>query len=883
MKHRRQAMFLIGLAIIAIITVSQVTINKAIAGVSGTAVQPSESSTQRIISPNKQQSVNLEGSTNPTGPNAGRIITGLVSLYTFEEGPNSTYVYDVSNSGNPLDLIIANGSSTAWIPGGGLAINGSSLIVSAGPADKVIQAAKLSNEITVEAWIVPANTTQNGPARIVSLSGGATTRNFTLAQGLWGNQPSALYDARLRSNGGVTDDNGQPSLSSASGSAQVKLQQVVLTFKNGIRTLYIDGSQVESDSIGGSLGNWDGSFPLFLANESDGARPWLGEMYLVAIYDQALTAPDVLQNFNTGLPGAVPPTPTNTPIPVVTNTSTPTPEPNCPINPNNILANPSFENNMAYWAFYINNGAGQFLTVSNAYHCNTAAELDIETAGSYMQLHQNNFTLKANTQYRLSFAGYSNTGHDLRVYLQQKSIPQNNFGIKNQTFDLTTAWNEFSYDFTTTGFSGTISDTRLRFWLVGNAADGDIYWLDNIQIEEILPGVPTSTPVPATDIPTNTPTSTPSSGSSCAPNLANVLANPSFEEGNGIWTFHTDGSGSFDISSPAAHCDNAARLTFNTVGKNMQLYQTGFPLKANTPYRLSFSAFSNSGQDLKVYLQKHTPSYTSFGVNNQTFNLTNSWQNFTHEFTTSGFNGTSSDTRLRFWFVGNATDGDIYWIDNVVLEEIGSGSQPTATATPNSVPTAIPTATPVGAPTMTPTPTSGGGGGKNELLVFDWNKVVTENEKGFPYNQPPIANGDWTTPVNFAQGTLYYRVEIFSQPTAQNMRLQFCFWQAKNGNNFTLETCGHQESVLGSPGIVAEWSDAIENMWKKDGNPIEWDRARYRNGVAIKNSSGKPVSNYNGWNWNGENPKKWYPLDMRFTVVVVANGASFSGWQNYIK
>jgi hypothetical protein len=71
-------------------------------------------------------------------------------------------------------------------------------------------------------------------------------------------------------------------------------------------------------------------------------------------------------------------------------------------------------------------------------------------------------------------------------------------------------------------------------------------------------------------------------------------------------------------------------------------------------------------------------------------------------------------------------------------------------------------------------------------------------------------------------------------------------------------------------------------MWKLGNKPLEWDRARFRNGAAIKNSAGNPVSNFNGWNWNGEDPKKWYPLDMRFTIVVVAKGATFSGWDNYL-
>ena len=115
-------------------------------------------------------------------------------------------------------------------------------------------------------------------------------------------------------------------------------------------------------------------------------------------------------------------------------------------------------------------------------------------------------------------------------------------------------------------------------------------------------------------------------------------------------------------------------MTINTVGSNMQLYQTGFPLKANTRYRLSFAAFSSSGSDLAIYLHKHAKPYTIYGLGGEVFNLTQGWQLFSTEFTSSGFSGTTSDTRLRFWFPGLARSGDVYWIDDIQLEEIGAPS-----------------------------------------------------------------------------------------------------------------------------------------------------------------------------------------------------------------
>ena len=201
---------------------------------------------------------------------------------------------------------------------------------------------------------------------------------------------------------------------------------------------------------------------------------------------------------------------------------------------------------------------------------------------------------------------------------------------------------------------------------------------------------------------------------------------------------------------------------------------------------------------------------------------------------------------------------------------------PTATRTPTNTPRA--TRTPTSTPRASATPSSTPSSTRRELLVFDWNKPVTKRDHGFPRDYPPMAsaNGNWVSPVNYAQGRFYYRVQIRSQPVAQRMKLQFCFWQ----DNYTLEECGPMANVYGSSGTQVTWSALVEDMWVKH-DPIDWTRPRQTNGVAIKNSAGLPVSDWNNWNWNGENPDLWYPLDMRFTVVVVAKGATFSGWGNY--
>lgn len=189
---------------------------------------------------------------------------------------------------------------------------------------------------------------------------------------------------------------------------------------------------------------------------------------------------------------------------------------------------------------------------------------------------------------------------------------------------------------------------------------------------------------------------------------------------------------------------------------------------------------------------------------------------------------------------------------------------------------------------------SGGGGGGGgtppgestggpNVVAFDWNATVTEKNRGFPYEQPPRNNKNWVEPYNYAGGVLHVRAEIKSdQPRIQNnMKLQLCFWQQKGTNRFALETCINTNRVVGKKGTVVCWSKPIHTMWKLDNKPLEWERGRHRVGVAIKNGKGDPVSNYNGWNWNGENPKHWYPFDLRFTGIVVPKGGSFDGWGKY--
>ena len=99
-------------------------------------------------------------------------------------------------------------------------------------------------------------------------------------------------------------------------------------------------------------------------------------------------------------------------------------------------------------------------------------------------------------------------------------------------------------------------------------------------------------------------------------------------------------------------------------------------LEPNTDYELSFAAYSNTGHDLRVFLHKNTSPYTNYGLANYLVNLTTSWAVYTISFTTDNFSTPVNDARLRFWFVNSASNGDEYWIDDVVLCKAGGSPPP---------------------------------------------------------------------------------------------------------------------------------------------------------------------------------------------------------------
>jgi Concanavalin A-like lectin/glucanases superfamily len=219
-----------------------------------------------------------------------------IALWEFQTG-NGTIAYDTSGVDPAVDLNLT--PEVTWYGGWGITMNGGRAqgsTTASGKLHAIITDAS-AGEFSIEAWIVPANVTQE-MARIVSYSLNDTNRNFTLQQ--------TLYDYNFRLRTDQTGLNGDPALSTPSADEvlQATLQHVVVTYHpiDG-RRIYVNGELVSNvDPVpGGDFNDWGNNYALVLGAEAGGSGPWEGTIRLAAIHRRALTQEQVTQNFDAGV------------------------------------------------------------------------------------------------------------------------------------------------------------------------------------------------------------------------------------------------------------------------------------------------------------------------------------------------------------------------------------------------------------------------------------------------------------------------------------------------------------------------------------------------------------------------------------------------------
>ena len=241
------------------------------------------------------------GSSSSGGP-VTRVTEGLLLLYDFSKGEVDV-VEDLSGV-DPLmpGTVQPDQGSPSWGPDG-LVFSGAGIVVVEGSSSKVLSGLQQTNTMTVEAWLTPSEVTQEGPARIVTLSLDSTERAFTLGHGGSGGPTDDFvgesYVTRLRTTdtGGV---NGNPPLVTDP-MVELQLTHVVTTHdEDSELAIWVDGVLVASDTRMGTYDDWPTDYVFGVGNEITLGRPYLGTIHLVAVYDRALAPDEIQQNLDAG-------------------------------------------------------------------------------------------------------------------------------------------------------------------------------------------------------------------------------------------------------------------------------------------------------------------------------------------------------------------------------------------------------------------------------------------------------------------------------------------------------------------------------------------------------------------------------------------------------
>ncbi len=231
---------------------------------------------------------------------AERYSDHLVAFFDFKDGQGPV-ARDTSGVEPAMDLSL---EGPTWMSSYGIDIEEGKAQAPPETArklfDRIAHYETGTQQYSVEAWVVPENTDQEGPARIISYSTSGGSRNFTLGQVLY------TYDFRNRNFDVALSNNGTPSLQTypADEDLQATLQHVVITYDQFRgRQIWVDGSWTDDldEQPPGRLWNWDAEHSFVLGNERTDDRQWVGKIQLLAIYDHALTGAQIQQNFDAGV------------------------------------------------------------------------------------------------------------------------------------------------------------------------------------------------------------------------------------------------------------------------------------------------------------------------------------------------------------------------------------------------------------------------------------------------------------------------------------------------------------------------------------------------------------------------------------------------------
>lgn len=158
-----------------------------------------------------------------------------------------------------------------------------------GADETLLKGCQQTNKLTIEAEITTHIANQSGPARIITYSSGASSRNFTIGQ-----EGNRLM-LRLRTS--QTDLNGVESQAVLADILPNRPMHLMLCYSPGSLQCYVDGKlHLDTPLIQGDFSNWSAQH-LLIGNEWETQRPWMGTISGLVIYNQKYGATQAARSY----------------------------------------------------------------------------------------------------------------------------------------------------------------------------------------------------------------------------------------------------------------------------------------------------------------------------------------------------------------------------------------------------------------------------------------------------------------------------------------------------------------------------------------------------------------------------------------------------------
>jgi hypothetical protein len=132
---------------------------------------------------------------------------------------------------------------------------------------------------------------------------------------------------------------------------------------------------------------------------------------------------------------------------------------------------------------------------------------------------------------------------------------------------------------------------------------------------------------------------------------------------------------------------------------------------------------------------------------------------------------------------------------------------------------------------------------------------------------------DWFMPVNYANGSVYQRLEVVSKPSNELIYYQLCL--VPNDDISIRPACSRASGLSFSQAGVYEFTQPLSSFYEYYN--IDWSRGIHSLMVIIRDKDGRTLDIVSAER-SGQRLEGYFPMQVKYDVALVPSGGNFQGW-----